>query len=342
MNELVSIVIPVQNRHELLRETLQSAWNQSYPQIEVIVIDNKSEPVLRKEDLAPCVPPRHGRRLQVLAEPHGNANTARNKGYARSTGLFVLFLDSDDLLVPECIADRRAAFDAHPNASAVIGRCEYFHRTPGDMAEKSWGNWSLPATDLECFLGTASDPWQTAGPLWRRSFLEANDLRWDEGIQKAQDWEFHTRALLAGMIPAKRDRVDHYWRCDPSGAQMSSPTNQSRSHARGDILHTLTTMFRSALAAGYLTDDVARTALRLRGMRSLIFNNFKSARNAGLPWVAAVSHLNNWWRLGLITCGTHLELSCYSIAWHRPILGRPGRSFFHRRFGRELSRPLSG
>ena len=95
---LVSILIPNHNRSEFLDECLGSALGQSYPNIEVIVIDDgstdKSLEVLEK----------YKKYIQLISTSNRGAAAARNTGMSNAKGEFIAFLDSDDTWSPDKIS----------------------------------------------------------------------------------------------------------------------------------------------------------------------------------------------------------------------------------------------
>ena len=102
---LVSIIVPCFNAERFLRETLESAFAQSYRHFEIIIIDDgstdKTAEVIRA--YADCVRAEFG--------PNRGASAARNRGTALARGEFIQYLDADDMLTPDAIADRVAALD---------------------------------------------------------------------------------------------------------------------------------------------------------------------------------------------------------------------------------------
>src|SRR3954464_12561636 len=113
---MVAVVIPVRDRATLLAVTLRTVREQTAPPGEVIVADDGSG------DGSPEVAARAGAR--VLRRPQGGwgAAGARNAGLAEARGDRVLFLDSDDLLVPDALARLGAALDSAPAAPFAFGR----------------------------------------------------------------------------------------------------------------------------------------------------------------------------------------------------------------------------
>src|SRR5690349_18640783 len=97
---LVSIVIPCHNAERFLAETLDSALLQTYPQIEVVVVDDGST------DDTPELIRSYGGRLIAEFGPNRGASAARNRGTSLARGEFIQYLDADDLLPPDAIEKR--------------------------------------------------------------------------------------------------------------------------------------------------------------------------------------------------------------------------------------------
>lgn len=95
---LVSIIINNYNYDRFLNEAIESALNQTYPYIEVIVVDDASTDNSR-EAIA-----RYGDRIvKVLRPTNGKQAAALNDGFAISRGEIVIFLDADDYLFPQAV-----------------------------------------------------------------------------------------------------------------------------------------------------------------------------------------------------------------------------------------------
>ena len=103
---LVSIVVPCFNSERFLTETLESAFTQTYPHTEIIVIDDGST------DRTPELIRHYGDRLRAEFGPNRGASAARNRGTALASGEFIQYLDADDVLVPTAIERRVAALQA--------------------------------------------------------------------------------------------------------------------------------------------------------------------------------------------------------------------------------------
>lgn len=95
----VSTIITTHNRERLLRRAVESVLSQSYPNIELIVIDDNSSDGTK--DYCASMP--DIKYVYIAPEESKGGNYARNKGIAAATGEYVAFLDDDDYWLPEKI-----------------------------------------------------------------------------------------------------------------------------------------------------------------------------------------------------------------------------------------------
>src|SRR6188768_2225570 len=107
---LVSIVIDNYNYARFLRAAVDSALAQAYPRVEVVVVDDGSTDDSRE------VIARYGDRISAVFKPNGGQASAFNAGFAASHGDLVLFLDSDDVLLPSAVAAAADVFAGHAGA----------------------------------------------------------------------------------------------------------------------------------------------------------------------------------------------------------------------------------
>lgn len=96
---LVSIIINNYNYDRFLSEAINSALSQSYEQIEVIVVDDGST------DNSRHIIAEYGDRIIPILQANGKQAAAFNSGFARSQGEIIIFLDSDDYLFPQAVAE---------------------------------------------------------------------------------------------------------------------------------------------------------------------------------------------------------------------------------------------
>ena len=94
MPPLVSVIIPTYNRRAMVQEAVDSVLAQTCSDFELIVVDDGSEDGTA-ESLA-----RYGSAMRIYSQPRGGVAAARNRGAERAAGLYLAFLDSDDLWLP--------------------------------------------------------------------------------------------------------------------------------------------------------------------------------------------------------------------------------------------------
>lgn len=203
---LISIIIPVYNRTQLIRHTLNSILKQTYTHIECIVVDDGSEDktldVIREYVSM-------DNRILLLERPmhkEKGASSCRNWGIVHAKGDLLCFFDSDDIMLPNALETRIAQVQRFPNFDFWVFQTQRFFKTPGDDLA-IWNNLSKPnQVDLDDFLGI-NPVWHTSGVLWKHSFLNENGLQFYEPAKSWQDWEFHIRILLKQPLYKKFPEV---------------------------------------------------------------------------------------------------------------------------------------
>lgn len=228
---LVSIIIPLWNRARLVGETLASCCGQTYQHLEIIVVDDGSS-----DGSQAVVAEWQGQDdrvalIQRNSLPTG-APACRNLGIQHAKGQFVLFLDSDDLLASSAIESRVSRIQEHPDCDFVVAQGLIFKESPGDM-NLLWNRCQYGTDDLLVRFLDQDIPWQTTGPLWRKSFLLAK-ANWNQNLISFQDWEFHTRMLICGANPVFLDRPDFFVR--RSEEERISKRHFEQAHVNARVL----------------------------------------------------------------------------------------------------------
>lgn len=112
----VSVILPVYNRSTVLEDSMRSVLNQSYADLELIVVDDAST-----EDLRPIVEGIGDPRVIYIRQAeNGGASVARNAGLKAARGELIAFQDSDDLWLPRKLANQVQALDAAPADVGVV------------------------------------------------------------------------------------------------------------------------------------------------------------------------------------------------------------------------------
>lgn len=199
MNPVVSIITPSFNRANIIHETADSIFKQSYPHWEWVITDDGSTDnswELLQQYAA------KDQRVKIFnrnREPKG-ACVCRNISVENCTGDYVLFLDTDDLMTSFCLQQRVDTILQYPAADFVIFPMLLFKERPDDL--KLLWNIDSAQDDVERIL--LGDPvCQGTGTLWKKSsFVKAG--MWSEQLLLWQDIELHLRSLLQGVKYIKR------------------------------------------------------------------------------------------------------------------------------------------
>lgn len=95
---MISIVIPLYNKQDAICESVESALSQTIADIEVIVVDDGST-----DNSLDILSNFSDKRLRIIHKNNGGVSSARNHGINNAKGEWILFLDADDILLPNCL-----------------------------------------------------------------------------------------------------------------------------------------------------------------------------------------------------------------------------------------------
>jgi len=188
---LVSIIIPVYNRGNLIGKALTSAINQTYTHWECLVIDDGS--IDNTEDVIKSYQARD-KRIKYLKRdrlPKGGS-TCRNIGIEKSRGDYIIFLDSDDLLANNCLLNRTQFMEANAKLDYAVFPMELFNEEIGDLNTV----WNTENNDshLNRFLKLDS-VWPITGPIWKAKTIQQIG-GFNEMLKCWQDVDLHLKSLF--------------------------------------------------------------------------------------------------------------------------------------------------
>lgn len=183
---VISIVTPSYEQGRFLGRTIYSVVSQNYPRLEYFVQDGGST-----DDTCEVLE-RFDRSLTGwVSEPDGGQADAINRGFARTSGEVMAYLNSDDLLLPGSLAYVARYFSEHPEVDAVYGQ-----RVLIDDHDRQIGVWVLPPHDDKTLTVADYVPQETL--FWRRSLWERAGGHIDESFKFAVDWDLLLRFREAG------------------------------------------------------------------------------------------------------------------------------------------------
>lgn len=188
MGEKVSIIVPVYKVDKYLRECINTLLNQSYTNLEIILIDDESPdqcPVICDEFAAKDM------RISVVHQQNGGAGNARNTGLNKATGKYVCFVDSDDLVHRNYVSELVHTLEQE---KADIAVCSYYYLYK-NRREKHGYNGSRQVLSQKDYLLCFLNDW-TCSLIWNKIFRREviGTVRFVEG-HKIDD-EFFTYQVV--------------------------------------------------------------------------------------------------------------------------------------------------
>lgn len=188
----VSIVIPCHNAGLFLGEAVQSSLEQTYDDLEIIIVDDGSTDLETLRTLNESSSPRS----RVIHQPNAGPSAARNRAIVEATGKYILPLDADDRIEPAYVAKAADVLDAQSDVGIVYCRATKFG------AEE--GPWDLPAfSPDELALGNA---------IFVSAMFRKTDWGliggFDETLRHGmEDYDFWIRLVHAGRKVVRLDET---------------------------------------------------------------------------------------------------------------------------------------
>ena len=217
---LVSVIIPLYNAAPWIGAAVESAIGQSWPNLEVIVVDDGSTDGSLETARALA-----SDRVTVLAQPNAGASAARNRGLSVARGDYVQYLDADDLLHRDKVAVQLARLAREPEGRLASGAWGRFVGEPESARFEPEGVWKDmdPVTWLVTSWAGEEMPGGSGGMMPNSAWLVPREVArragpWNEGISVNDDGEYFTRVLLASTGVAFCPDAYSYYRSGIGGS----------------------------------------------------------------------------------------------------------------------------
>lgn len=190
LNPLVSVIIPCYRQGRFLGTAIESVLRQTYPAVEIIVVNDGSDDNTRE------VAEGFGSRIRYVEQANGGLSSARNAGFQVARGEWTQFLDADDLIDPEKIESQVAAARADSSVDIVYSEFRF-----SDAGLESM-------RDAKCVTDISSDPFRLLAEKWERGLsipihcllvkrtCLASSGGFDTNLPTHEDWDWHLRCAL--------------------------------------------------------------------------------------------------------------------------------------------------
>jgi len=193
----VSVIIPFYNHGEYIRETVESVLTQKFQDFELIIVNDGST----DEDSIKTLEKISHQKISIFHIKNQGVCAARNYGFKKSSGKYLLFLDADDKISDDFILDAVPILERNPDVKAVSCRVELF-------GEKS-GEYLLPAYSLDLLIAR--------NILVITCLIRSTDFAATSGFNDNmrggfEDWDFWLTLLGTGGEVIRIDKVGFYYR----------------------------------------------------------------------------------------------------------------------------------
>jgi glycosyltransferase involved in cell wall biosynthesis len=282
---LVSVIIPTYNREATIGEAIQSALDQTYPHLEIVVVDDGST------DCTWRVLESFGQRIRVFRQQNAGPSAARNRAVAAAEGEIVAFLDSDDVWFPRKIERQvRLLLAAGPAVPCCLCNVLFTHLPDGKPT-----SFSLSDLDPELEEGVWHNPTEVlisrfvlfnqAAAVRKQAFNALGGFR--EEMRLLEDYDFALRLSLLGPFAYVKAPLVSY------GIGQSNSLSQNCVRDRNVAPRAVVGILESLLNNGGIAPEVRgylRRQLRWSRWRSRVIQYGSSGNRA----LATVGRAAEW------------------------------------------------
>jgi glycosyltransferase involved in cell wall biosynthesis len=202
---LISVIIPVYNGESFLAEAVDSIQQQAYQPLEIIIVDDGSTDSTKQLATA------FGERVRYVYQPNSGPAAARNTGIGLARGVFIAFLDSDDLWSEDKLNLQFALLAGNPSVEIVLGYTQMMRLIEPNLDKPEFELYLKPWLSLS--LGSA---------LIKRTAFDKVGI-FDETQFFCDDVDWFIRARELGILTLTHNEVTLYYR-----RHRNNLTNQRR------------------------------------------------------------------------------------------------------------------
>ncbi len=201
-NPLISICIPTYNRLIYLKDSINSALNQTYNNYEIIIIDQSegTETELYVTTL-------NSTKIKYYRKEHKNAPDARNYAIINSIGEYLLWLDDDDYIQPNLLEMYVEYLNKFTDIDILYCKIIAFSNEMKVLRKFDYKDYYLKNDELIPFLLLHGQPIPNGGSLFKRKVFNEIGF-YNIEFDRAHDYEFYTRVILKNKYKIKY--VDEY------------------------------------------------------------------------------------------------------------------------------------
>lgn len=240
---LISVVLPVYNQSEYLKDSIQSVLTQDYQELELIVVDDGStdsfesavEPFLKDS------------RLIVIRQPNGGIAQALNRGFEKARGVFLTWTSADNNYLPGALSSLSKFLTANPSVSLAYANVQLINDRGEVVVESNYRKSNQSQLDPSVLeLPTQADSlWNFSDNFINACFLYRRNAQsiigpYQSALKGFEDYDYWLKCALVGEI-AHIDSEKPYY-------QYRLHDNSLTANLKKDSLESKTVAHAKALA----------------------------------------------------------------------------------------------
>ncbi len=193
----VSVIIPTYKRPESLINAVNSVLEQTYKNIEIIIVNDTGINHESQKEYDSVVSLFKEKVTYINLLYNTGGGNARNIGIENSTGVYICFLDDDDIYLPERIQNGVNALSQYNSADIWGVYCGYYDQS------KKFENFHIVSGNLSYYilmLDYMNFSLNTNTVMIRKSFLEKHQINFDNRLKRHQDLDLFLRLFSYGFV----------------------------------------------------------------------------------------------------------------------------------------------
>lgn len=219
---LFSIIIPVYNVNQYLVDCIESILNQNFKDYEILLIDDGSSD--GSEKICDTYSKKF-ENIKVVHKKNEGPAIARNIGLEKSEGKYIIYLDSDDMLVEDCLDNCSKLILNNDNYDVYLGQ-KFKILFPGGTIEERVDKSNFDELNSDILKRIIMDSPMSITYIWRNiynaDFIKENNIYFKENILCGEDMDWNTEVYLKANKVKIFDFFTHIYRGNRKGSIVTT------------------------------------------------------------------------------------------------------------------------
>jgi len=214
--QLISVIMPVYNAGDFLRSAIESILNQTYKNLELIIVNDASTDNTSK--IVSDYKKKDKRIISIKNEERLGVSRSASEGILKSKGNYIARMDADDISLPDRLEKQVSFLQKNPKVVAIGGQCELIDSYGARIGEKIFPT-SFAKIKTMIFRNV---PLQQPALMVNRKLLPSDFVWYDENYSSAEELELLFKLFKFGTVRNLDSYVLKY-RIHPKNTSLSNP-----------------------------------------------------------------------------------------------------------------------